>query len=228
MRERRIQTEQAARTKGRNEVQKKVRGENERQAGRMWKRQREGNEREAHGGGAHAKIGGRLLSAYCSSHTGLRNSPCPNTFLQSSDVNPCHTIIIVSQWFKSPPVTKEWNELSQQSTLLQISEQQPSRIIVIWGIVHHSSTPELMRTWAYPCTQKALQKHIVKISGQKGLYCVTEAECSSYSRAAGQGAEGWHQHKDKNVMRGISKASFKAWPQASLYTLTLWLFNSIW
>ena len=40
------------------------------------------------------------------------------------------------------------------------------------------------------CVHRALQKHIVRISGQEGLYCVAEAECSSYSPAAGLGAWG--------------------------------------
>lgn len=35
-----------------------------------------------------------------------------------------------------------------------------------------------------------LQKHIVELSGQEGLYCVVEAECSSYSPAAGPGTCG--------------------------------------
>lgn len=117
-----------------------------------------------------------------------------------------------------------------ESKQLQISEQTPSPRMEISGKVHSltSSESTSCRECACICVRRALQKHIVKISGQEGLYCVAEAECSSYSPAAGPGAWGWHQHKDKNVMWGISKASFKARPQAALYTRTLSLFNNIW
>lgn len=120
-----------------------------------------------------------------------------------------------------------------ESKLLQISEQTPSTSMEISGKVHSSTSSEstacaARRECVCICVHGALQKHIVKISGQEGLYCVAEAECSSYSPAAGPAAWGWHQHKDKNVMWGISKASFKANPQDALYTWTLSLFNNIW
>lgn len=184
----------------------------------------------------------------------------PDTFLWSSDINPCHTIFLycsVLQGFSVSLQIYRCMLLIISSTKIShflkgaanISEdlrhalrcfltvkpscfkplRKPSTSLETSGKVHSSTSSELM---AYACRERvcicvhgALQKHIVKISGQEGLYCVTEAECSSYSPAAGTGAWGWHQHKDKNVMWGISTASFKASPQDTLYTWTLPLFQ---
>lgn len=78
------------------------------------------------------------------------------------------------------------------------------------------------------CTRTALPKHTVKISRQEGLYCTERAECSSSSpaAAAGPGARGWHQHKDKNVMWGMSEATFKATSHRTVFIPTLPRFSA--
>lgn len=69
---------------------------------------------------------------------------------------------------------------------------------------------------------RALPKHTEKISRQEGLYCTEGAECGSSSPpAAGPGARGWHQHKDKNVMWGMPEARFKAPAHRSFFIPTL-------
>lgn len=69
------------------------------------------------------------------------------------------------------------------------------------------------------CVLRALQKHCENIRARRAPLC--RGGRMSLLSSCWSGGMGWHQHKDRNVMWGISKASFKARPQACLYTHAL-------
>jgi len=76
---------------------------------------------------------------------------------------------------------------------LTITEQTLSTGLEKSGELHSLIVSE---STAHACSRELCARvhravqNIVKISGQEGLYCMGEAECGSYSGAAGPGAWG--------------------------------------